>query len=83
MNKSELISKIAENHGLTKNQAKPIVEDVLTQIKEAVETTGKVSLLGFGNFSKVTRAARTGRNPQTGAVLEIPAKEVVKFKAQF
>lgn len=83
MNKSELIAKVASNNGITQAVAKTIVNDVFTQIEEAVKQKGKVSLLGFGNFSTAERKARTGRNPQTGAPLEIPAKTVVKFKAQF
>jgi DNA-binding protein HU-beta len=83
MNKSELITRVAANNDITQATAKTIVNDVFTQIEEAVKNKGKVSLLGFGNFSIVERKARTGRNPQTGAPLEIPAKNVVKFKAQF
>lgn len=83
MNKSDLTSRVAENHGLTKAQAKAIVEDVFTLISEGVKATGKASFQGFGNFTTVTRKARTGRNPQTGAEIQIPAKNVVKFKPQF
>lgn len=83
MNKSDLISNVAEQQGLTKTQAKAIVESVLDNIKSGVEVNGKVSLLGFGNFTKTTRAARTGRNPQTGAPINIAEKQVVKFKPQF
>lgn len=83
MNKSDLINKVANNNGLTKAKAKSVVEDVLTQIKEGVEQSGKVSLLGFGNFTKTTRKARVGRNPQTGGEIQIPEKNVVKFKPQF
>ncbi|MGZ9736530.1 HU family DNA-binding protein [Flavobacterium sp. GNP002] len=83
MNKSELITKVADNNAITKIQARAIVEDVFTQISEAVKVTGKASFLGFGNFSTTERKARVGRNPQTGAPIEIAAKTVVKFKAQF
>jgi DNA-binding protein HU-beta len=83
MNKSELIESVAEQNGLTKVNAKKIVESVLENIAKGTREKGKVSLLGFGNFSTSIRAARLGRNPQTGETLEIPAKEVVKFKASF
>jgi DNA-binding protein HU-beta len=83
MNKSELIENVAEQNGLTKVNAKKIVESVLENIAKGTREKGKVSLLGFGNFSTTIRAARQGRNPKTGETLEIPAKEVVKFKASF
>lgn len=83
MNKSELIENVAEQNGLTKVNAKKIVESVLENIAKGTREKGKVSLLGFGNFSTTIRTARVGRNPQTGAAIEIPAKEVVKFKASF
>jgi DNA-binding protein HU-beta len=83
MNKSELIESVAEQNGLTKVNAKKIVESVLENIAKGTREKGKVSLLGFGNFSTTIRAARLGRNPQTGAAIEIPVKEVVKFKPSF
>lgn len=83
MNKSELIENIADQNGLTKVNAKKIVESVLENIAKGTREKGKVSLLGFGNFSTTIRAARQGRNPKTGEILEIPAKEVVKFKPSF
>lgn len=83
MNKSELIKNIADQNGLTKVNAKKIVESVLENIAKGTREKGKVSLLGFGNFSTTIRAARQGRNPKTGEILEIPAKEVVKFKPSF
>lgn len=83
MNKSDLIQKVADNTGQTKAQAKANVEVVLNAIQDGVTVTGKVSLQGFGNFTTVTRKARVGRNPQTGAAIEIAEKTVVKFKPQF
>lgn len=83
MNKSELIAAVAEKSGVTQAQAKTIVEHTLETIKDASTSFGKVSLLGFGTFTKSTRAARVGRNPQTGAPLQIAAKDVVKFKPYF
>lgn len=83
MNKSQLISKIASNNGLTESAAKKIVDDVFTQIQETVSNSGKVQIHGFGSFTQSERKARVGRNPQTGAPIEISAKTVVKFKAHF
>ncbi len=83
MNKSELIKQVASNTGQTNAQAKVAVESVLNAIQSAVITEGKVSLLGFGNFSTTVRKARIGRNPSTGAAIEIAEKTVVKFKPQF
>lgn len=83
MNKSELIAAVAEKNGITQAQAKTLVESTLETIKDATAVKGKVSLAGFGTFTKSTRAARTGRNPQTGSPIQIAAKEVVKFKPFF
>ena len=83
MNKSQLIDNVSSEQGLTKVAAKSLVETVLSNIAKDTIEDGKVSLQGFGNFSTATRAARIGRNPNTGAAIEIAAKQVVKFKAQF
>lgn len=83
MTKSQLIDNVAAENGLTKVDARKVVESVLNNIQRGLSNDGKTSLQGFGNFSKVERKARVGRNPQTGNPLEIPAKTVIKFKAQF
>jgi len=83
MSKLELVKAVASQTGLTQLKAKEAVESVLSNIASGVRSEKKLSLPGFGNFKVETRAARTGRNPQTGAPLQIAAKEVVKFKAQF
>lgn len=83
MTKSQLIENVAAENGLTKVAAKKAVESVFNNIQRGLKNDGKASFLGFGNFTKATRKARVGRNPQTGQPLEIPAKEIVKFKAQF
>ncbi len=80
MNKGDLISKIAESAKITKAQATDALNAVLDGISEELKTGGKVTLIGFGTFSVSGRDARTGRNPQTGASIEISAKKVVKFK---
>lgn len=83
MNKAELIEVISNEAGITKAKAKEVLEVTLGSIQQGINKSGKVTLKGFGNFTKTARKARTGRNPQTGEAIEIPAKEVVKFKAQF
>ncbi len=80
MNKGDLVSKIAEAGGLGKNQANDVLNAVLDSISEALKSGDKVTLIGFGTFSVSEREARQGRNPQTGATIQIPAKKVVKFK---
>ncbi|MDY6327308.1 MAG: HU family DNA-binding protein [Bacteroidales bacterium] len=81
MNKSELISAMAEQAGLTKVQAKAALEAFVASTENALKKGGKVSLIGFGSFSVAERKARTGHNPQTGKKIKIAAKKVVKFKA--
>ena len=80
MNKGELISKIAEDAGLTKVQAGAALEAVTDGVTSTLAKGDKLTLVGFGTFSVTHRAARKGRNPQTGAEINIQAKNVVKFK---
>ncbi len=80
MNKGDLISKIAENANMTKAQATEALNTVLDSISSALKDGDKVTLIGFGTFSVSEREARTGRNPQTGATINIDAKKIVKFK---
>ncbi len=81
MNKSELISKVAENTDLTKKDVTKAVEAVFEAISEALQSGDKVQLVGFGNFEVRERSARKGRNPQTGEEIEIAASKVPAFKA--
>ena len=81
MNKSELIDAIAVDAGITKAAAKLALESFLGNIGETLKKGDKVSLVGFGSWSVTARAAREGRNPQTGNTIQIGAKNVVKFKA--
>ncbi|MBP7184331.1 MAG: HU family DNA-binding protein [Saprospiraceae bacterium] len=81
MNKGDLINKIAEGASLTKAQSGEALNSVLNAITAALKTGDKVTLVGFGTFSVSKKEARTGRNPQTGAEIEIAAKTAVKFKA--
>lgn len=81
MNKAELIDAVAEATGLSKKDATAAVDTVLDTVKNAVKKGDKVSLSGFGIFEKSERSARTGRNPQTGATVQIAATSVPKFRA--
>ncbi len=81
MNKGELVDFIASEAGLTKVQAGDSLNAVLTAVQKTLKKGDKVTLVGFGTFSVTKRAARTGRNPKTGAAIKIAAKKVVKFKA--
>lgn len=81
MNKAELIDAMAADAGLTKVDAKKALDAFVKATTNALKAGDKVTLVGFGSFSVSTRAARTGRNPQTGKELKIAAKKVAKFKA--
>jgi len=81
MNKTELIDAMASGAGISKADAKKALNAAIDAITAALKDGDRVALVGFGTFSVSTRAARKGRNPQTGAEIEIPAKKVVKFKA--
>ena len=81
MNKGELVEKVAKECVLSKSAAEQVLASVFGAITDAMATGEKVALLGLGTFSVSERAAREGRNPQTGETMNIPAKKVVKFKA--
>ncbi|CAM4336503.1 HU family DNA-binding protein [Acinetobacter pragensis] len=81
MNKSELIDAIADKGGLSKADAGKALDATIAAVTEALKAGDTVTLVGFGTFSVKERAARTGRNPQTGATLEIKASKVPSFKA--
>ncbi|ABB16076.1 MULTISPECIES: HU family DNA-binding protein [Carboxydothermus] len=80
MNKAELVSVIAEKAEMTKKDAEKALNAVLAAIEEALKKGEKVQLVGFGTFEVRERAARKGRNPQTGQEIEIPASKVPVFK---
>lgn len=80
MNKGDLISKIADSSGISKSQAEDALNAVLDGITGALKNDDSVTLIGFGTFSVNHRPARQGRNPQTGATIQIAAKNVAKFK---
>jgi len=81
MNKAQLIDAIAAQAGLTKAGAKKALNATIKAVTGALKKGDRVALVGFGSFSVSKRSARTGRNPQTGKEIKIPAKKVVKFKA--
>ena len=81
MNKSQLVDAIAAGAGLSKADAARALDSTTGAIHGAHKSGDRVFLIGFGSFSVSHRAARTGRNPQTGAEIKIKAKNVVKFKA--
>ncbi|MBT6236392.1 MAG: HU family DNA-binding protein [Bacteroidetes bacterium] len=81
MNKSDLISAMADKAGITKAQAGEALEGFMESTTSALKKGEKLILVGFGTFSVSKRAARTGRNPRTGKEIQIAAKNVVKFKA--
>ncbi|MDO5310298.1 MAG: HU family DNA-binding protein [Clostridia bacterium] len=81
MNKQELISAIAENANLTKKDAEAALTAFIGAVEDALKKGDKVQLVGFGSFEVRERAARTGRNPQSGEEMKIEAAKVPAFKA--
>lgn len=81
MNKTELVSAVAEKAEMTKKDAEKAINAVFASIEEALAKGDKVQLVGFGTFEVRDREARKGRNPQTGEEIEIPATRVPAFKA--
>jgi len=81
MNKSELISQVAEKTALTKADTARTLNGIIDTISEALASGKKVTLIGFGTFGVSNLAARKGRNPQTGKVIDIPARKKPAFKA--
>lgn len=81
MNKIELVDSIAKETGLSKKDAAKSVDAIVTVVSKELKKKGKVQLVGFGTFEVSKRAARKGKNPQTGEEIKIPAAVVPKFKA--
>lgn len=81
MNKAELVTEVAERAGMTKKDAERAVNAVVETIEAALSKGDRVSLVGFGTFEVRERAARMGRNPRTGATLEISGSRIPAFKA--
>jgi DNA-binding protein HU-beta len=80
MNKMDLVNKVADKSGLKKKEAEIAVNSVFEAIEEALAEGDKVQVIGFGTFETRSRSARSGRNPQTGETIEIPATTVPAFK---
>ena len=81
MNKTELVKVVAEKANLSKKDAEAAINATVAAITDALKADDKVALIGFGTFEVRARAARTGKNPQTGAAIKIPATKVPAFKA--
>ena len=81
MNKTEFINAVAAKAGFSKVDGKKAVEAMIKTVQGEMKKGGKVAILGFGSFTVVKKAARKGVNPKTKAVINIPARKVVKFKA--
>ncbi len=81
MNKAELIEAMAKSSGLSKADSDRALSAVIDTISKTLKKGGQVALVGFGTFKVSKRNARTGRNPQTGATIKIPARKVPRFTA--
>ncbi|MDE5933430.1 MAG: HU family DNA-binding protein [Lachnospiraceae bacterium] len=81
MNKTELVTAMADQAGLSKKDTEKALKAFTDVVADELKKGGKVQLVGFGTFEVSERAAREGRNPQSGAVMKIPASKAPKFKA--
>ena len=81
MNKGELVEAIANEADISKSDAQSALDAFVSTVTNEMKKGDKVTIVGFGTFSTSNRAARTGRNPQTGQPIQIPAKKVAKFSA--
>ena len=81
MNKTELVAAMAEQAGVSKNDAEKVLKAFTDVVEEELKKGEKVQLVGFGTFEVSERAAREGRNPQTGKAMKIEASKAPKFKA--
>ena len=81
MNKTELVAAMAEQAEMTKKDAEKALTAFTEVVAKELRNGGKVQLVGFGTFEVAERAARTGKNPQTGEAIKIPASKAPKFKA--
>lgn len=79
MNKAELVEEVSGEVGLSKRETQKVIDAIIGTIRDTLAAGEKVTLVGFGTFGVRQRMARTGRNPQTGATIQIPAKKVPKF----
>ena len=81
MNKNELVEAISNETGLTRVKSTEVVTSIINTITNTLKNGEKVTITGFGTWSTTKRDARKGRNPKTGEVIDIPSKNVAKFKA--
>lgn len=81
MNKSNLINEVSVDTGLTKTKTSQVIDSIIESMRVALTKGDKVTLVGFGSFLTSKRKGRKGRNPKTGAIINIPEKMVVKFKS--
>ncbi len=81
MNKSELVAKVAAEAGVTQADANRVLDAIINTVGETLKAGDNVALVGFGTFQVTKKAARTGRNPSTGATIEIAARNAPVFKA--
>lgn len=81
MTKEELIAKAASDAKISKVQTRAVLASIIDSVMKTLKKGGKISLVGFGTFSRSNRKARIGRNPQTGKEIKIAAKKVARFKA--
>jgi DNA-binding protein HU-beta len=81
MNKTDLVNEISSKTGLTKTKSGEVIDTLIETMQSALSSGDKITLVGFGSFGTIERKARKGRNPQTGAEINIPAKKSVKFKS--
>ncbi|NJN64830.1 MAG: HU family DNA-binding protein [Acidobacteria bacterium] len=80
MNKATLIEKIAEDAGITKTAAAKAIDSLIEGVTRSLDGGERITLVGLGTFAISDRKARSGRNPHTGATIEIPAKRTVRFR---
>ena len=81
MNKQDVVAKIAKDTGITKTNAAAVIESIIDGITKSLKKGDPVSFVGFGTFKISNRKARTARNPQTGAAINIPKRRVPRFTA--
>jgi len=81
MTKADLVANIAADANLSKADAERALKAFMGNVTKALKSNGKMTLTGFGTFMVANRAARTGRNPQTGAPIQIKAGKTIRFKA--
>jgi DNA-binding protein HU-beta len=80
MTKNELVQRISEKAGISKKEANEALRAITSTFSDTLKEGDGITIVGFGSFSLTQRAARTGRNPQTGETLQIPASKTVRFK---